>query len=176
MTSKSIPTAKHILKYGILFGIASILFGVTTYLTGNYTKQGLIHLIILLVITLSSIMAGLLMFKKNNNGYISLGEALKISIGITLLGGFMAILWKVMLLNVIDPEIITQIEDKHIKRIAENSADFTQENIERKIAITKKYTSPLRMILIALAEDLFNGSLFGLIGGLIIRKKRDPFN
>lgn len=176
MKSKSIPSKKYILKYGVLFGIASIIFSLTSYLTGNYTDQGVFHLIILFFITITSIIAGLLIFKKNNNGYMSLGEALKISIGISLLGGLMAILWKVLLIKVIDPEIITQIEDKQIKRIAKTATNFTQENIERKIAITRKYTSPIRMILIALAEDLINGILFGLIGGLIIRKKRDPFS
>ncbi|MHA7057606.1 DUF4199 domain-containing protein [Aquimarina sp. M1] len=173
--SKSIPIKKHIIRYGFIFGVASVIFSLASYLTDNYVEPGLFHLIILLLITMTSITAGLLMFKKSNNGYINLSEALKIAIGISLLGGLMAILWKVLLINIIDPEIITQIEDKQIKRVVKNSIDLSHESINRSIAATKKYTSPMRMIVRALVEDLGNGIIFGLICGLILQKKRDPF-
>jgi len=175
MKSKSIPMKKYIITYGVLFGIMTIIFSLFTYLTGNYTKQNLFHVAALLSITALCITIGMIMFKKNNDHYISLVEALKIGIGIAVLGGLLAVLWRILLINVIDPEIITQLEDKQIKLIAETSNDFTQENIDRKIAITQKYTSPLIQIGAAIAENLFLGFLFGLIGGLIIRKKRDPF-
>ncbi|WP_405207460.1 DUF4199 domain-containing protein [Aquimarina sp. LLG6339-5] len=174
MKSKSIPIKKYILKYGLFLGIISIIFSLLIYLTGFYTNQNLFHAFTFFLLILSSIILGLLAFKKKNE-FISIGEALKIGIGITVLGGILVVLWKILLMEVIDPEIITQIEDKHIKRIAETSNDFTQENIDRKIAITKKFTSPLIQIGIALIENLFIGFLFSLIGGLIIRKKRDPF-
>ncbi|WP_108803782.1 DUF4199 domain-containing protein [Aquimarina sp. Aq107] len=175
MESKSIPIKKYILTYGLLFGIASIILSFTFYLTGNYVKQNLLHSAILFSITVFFIIFGLLVFKKNNNGFISLIEALKIGIGIAILGGLMAVLWKIILLKQIDPNIINQFEDKQIKRIAEMSSDLTQKNIEEKIKITKKYTSPLRMTITALIEDTFVGFLLSLIGGLIIRKKRNPF-
>lgn len=175
MKGKIIPIREAIIKFGVIFGIARIIFSLTSYLSGYYANQGLAHLIILFFITVISIVIGQLIFKKSNNGFISLREALKISIGISLLGGLMAVLWKVLLIKVIDPEIITQLEDNHIKRIAETSADFTQENIERTLAINKKHSSSWRMITKAIIEDLFYGFLFGLISGLIIRKKRDPF-
>ncbi len=119
---------------------------------------------------------GMVMFKKTNDNYISLGEALKIGTGIAILGGLLAILWNLLLIKVIDPNIITQLEEKNIKHIIDSGSDFTQENIEKQIAITRKYTSPLIQIGSAIAENLLLGIVFGLIGGLIIRKKRDPFN
>ncbi|WP_298312547.1 DUF4199 domain-containing protein [uncultured Aquimarina sp.] len=118
----------------------------------------------------------MVMFKKTNDNYISLGEALKIGTGIAILGGLLAILWNLLLIKVIDPNIITQLEEKNIKHIIDSGSDFTQENIEKQIAITRKYTSPLIQIGSAIAENLLLGIVFGLIGGLIIRKKRDPFN
>ncbi|WP_299438814.1 DUF4199 domain-containing protein [uncultured Aquimarina sp.] len=175
MKSKIIPVRKYIIKYGIVLGIATVIFSFFIYLTGHYTEQNLFHAAIFFLITLSCIMTGLIAFKNNNDKYISLGEALKIGIGISLLGGLIAILWKILLIKVIDPGIIIQLENNHIKRIAEASSDFTQEQIDRKMALTRKSISPIRMITTALISDLLGGFLISLIGGLIIRKKRDPF-
>lgn len=163
---------KHVLKYGIVFGIASIILSLSAYLLGYYTKQGTIHITILFLVTAGSIIMGLLKFKKNNNGYIRIGEALKIAIGISLIGGLIAILWKVLLLHVIDPTIIDQLKEDGFKRLTRTSTELTQEKIKRRIALTDKYTTPIIMIYTALIEDLINGVIFGLVGGLIIRNKK----
>ncbi|MGY3793548.1 DUF4199 domain-containing protein [Aquimarina sp. 433] len=175
MESKSIPIKKYILKYGLIYGLLTILFGLYTYLTGDYAKQNLFHASVLSLITISSIITAIISFKKSNDNFINLKEALKIGIGVAILGGLIAVLWKLILIKVIDPGIITELGDKQIKIIAENATDFTQENIDRKIAITKKYTSPLIQIVAAIGVNLFMGFLFSLIGGLIVQKKRDPF-
>lgn len=174
--SRLITFKKHIIIYGLLFGIVSIIFSISNYLMGFYTKQGITHFFVLLFITVVSIMIGLIAFKKNNNNYISLIEAIKISIGISLLGGLIAILWKILLIHFIDPGIIDQINEKNFKKLAENSIELTKKDIESRTALTKKHISPLILTSMALVEDLGNGLIFGLIGGLIIRKKRDPFN
>lgn len=164
---------KYIIKYGLIMGLASIILSLYIYLTGYYTKQGSIHRLLLFLIIVTSVLIGLITFKNNNN--ISLVEALKISIGISLLGGLIAILWKVLLIHAIDPGIIDQINEKHFRRLTENSLELTQNDIDRKLTITRTYTSPLILISIALNENLFWGLILGLIGGLIIRKKKRSF-
>ncbi|WP_299313708.1 DUF4199 domain-containing protein [uncultured Aquimarina sp.] len=176
MESKSIPIKKYIFKYSLVLGILIIIYSFLTYITGNYTVKNLFHYLILFLITIFSILVGLISFKRDNDFFISLGEALKIGIGITVFGGLIVTLWEILLTKVIDTEIITQLEDNQIKKIAETATDFTQENIERRIAITKKFTSPTVMLSIALLEDTIVGFFLSLIIGLIIRKKRDPFS
>ncbi len=102
-------------------------------------------------------------------------EAIKIGIGITVIGGLIVTFWEIIVLKIIDPEIITQLEGNQIKKIAEKSKDFSQENIDRKIAITQKFTSPWIMLITALIEDIIVGFFLSLLVGLVIRKKRDPF-
>ncbi len=175
MGNKDISAKKHILKYGVLLGIFSITFNFFLYITGNYVEQNLIHPLILLFISITGILGGLIMYKKNNDGYIGLGQGLKIGIGISLTGAILIVLCKITLMQAIDPDIITQIENTEIKKLAEKSAEFTRESIDKKIASIRKYTSPLTMIIIAFTENLFLGFTVSLIGGLIIQKKRDPF-
>ncbi|WP_298546069.1 DUF4199 domain-containing protein [uncultured Aquimarina sp.] len=176
MKSKSIPIKKYIFKYSLLLGILIIIYNFLMYVTGNYTVKNLLHYLILFLLTVFSILIGLISFKKDNNFFINLGEALKIGIGITVFGGLLITLWEILLTKVIDPDIINQLTDVQIKKIAETSTDFTQENIDRKIEIVEKFSSPMIMLLIALLEDIIVGFFLSLIIGLIIRKKRDPFN
>ncbi|WP_299247971.1 DUF4199 domain-containing protein [uncultured Aquimarina sp.] len=166
---------RHILKYGVIFGIATIIYNLSFYfLDYSDNKFTITRLFILLFIITGSTLLGLLTFKKNNNNCISLKEALKISIGISLIGGLIAILWKILLIHVIDSGIIDQYKENNFKRLAESSLEFTQKDIDRRMAITKTYSSPLIMIYRRLVENLGNGIIFGLIIGLFVRKKKDP--
>ncbi len=101
-------------------------------------------------------------------------QALKISIGISFIGGLILVLWEILLIQVIYPDIINQINERIFKKTAKTGIDLTQEDIQRKIASIKKNNSPMVIIPKALIEHLFNDFLFGLIGGLIIRKKKTP--
>lgn len=175
MKGKSIPIKKFILKHGIFLGFSIVLYSLVNYAIGNYTTKSVFHYSILLLITVISIITGLVSFKRENNNFISLIEAIKIGVGITVIGGLIVTFWEIIVLKIIDPEIITQLEDNQIKKIAEKSKDFSQENIDRKIAITQTFTSPWIMLITALIEDIIVGFFLSLIAGLIIRKKRDPF-
>ena len=87
----------------------------------------------------------------------------------------MLTVWEITLVQIIDPEIITELEDIQIKKIAESTSDFTQENIDHKIEVIRKNTTAFSWLVSASVEDLLLGFILSLIGGLIIRKKRDPF-
>ncbi|MBW1295737.1 DUF4199 domain-containing protein [Aquimarina litoralis] len=175
---------KHILKYGAILGVVTIIHIFSfNFLKELENKLSITHLFFLITglftllsITVGSILLGLKTFKKNNNGYISLKEALKISIGIALIGGLVAMLCDILRIHVIDPEFIDQINENNFKRLVENSTEFTQKDVDRRMAIAKRAHSPLIIISRHMASHLCSGIIFGLILGLFIRKKRDPIN
>ncbi|MBW1295739.1 DUF4199 domain-containing protein [Aquimarina litoralis] len=171
---------KYIIKYGIILGVATIIHVLSfNFLKELENKLTITHLfvltigfLILLFITIVSILLGLKAFKKNNDGYISLKEALKISIGIALIGGLIAMLCDILRIHVIDSGFIDQMNENNFKKLVENSTEITQKDIDRRMAITKRVNSPLIMISRSMAAHLCSGILFGLIFGLIIRKKK----
>lgn len=167
-----VSVKKYILKYGILYGITSTSFSYLTYLSEYYTKQNLFHGTILFLITLSYTLIGIFFFKKNNNNLISIKESLKIGLGISIIASLIIALFKIILIKIIDPDIILQFDDKQFERIAKTSGDFSKENIEKKVAITKTYTSSMVILGMTIIENLFIGFLLSLIIGLIIRKKK----
>ena len=173
---KLIKFKKHIIKYGVILGVATIIYTFSFKLldpSGN--KLTIARLFALLFITFGSIFLGLIVFKKNNDGYISLKEALKISIGIALIGGLISVLWEILRIHVVDTGIIDQYNENHFKRAAENSIEFIQEDLDRRISIVQPYRSPLIMVSRRMVEHLSHGIVIGFILGLFIRKKRDPF-
>ncbi|WP_219008114.1 DUF4199 domain-containing protein [Aquimarina litoralis] len=164
---------KHILKYGVILGVATVIYTLSfKLLDESGIKFTRTRLFVLLFITIGSILLGLQVFKKNNDGYISLKEVLKISIGISLMGGLVAVLWRILRIHVIDTEFIDQVNENNFKRMLENSIEFTQKDIDRRMAIIKRMNSPLRMISRRMAEHLGHGIVIGYVLGLFIRKKK----
>jgi len=175
MKNENISIKKYILKYGLFLAMSIIIYSLVKYVSGNYTHTNLFHYLYLFFVTLLNIIAGLVIFKRNNDHCISLKEALKIGTGIVVFGGILITIFEIVLIHIIDTNIIDQINEDTYKKIAERSGDFSKENIDRKRNIVEKHTSPSIKFLRALTEDLIVGFLFSLITGLIIRKKRDPF-
>ena len=171
---------KYILKYGGILGIATIIhilsYNFLKELGNKLTMTRLsiitIGLFVLLFIIIGSILLGLKAFKKNNDGYISLKEAIKISIGIALIGSLVAILWEILQTHVIDTGVINRYNENRFKRVIENSIEFTQKDIDRRMTIAKRMHSPLRIISRYMAGNLCSGIIIGLILGLFIRKKK----
>ena len=172
---------KHIIKYGVILGVATIMYSFSFKLLDEsgieFTRTRLFVLItrlfVLLFITTGSILLGLKVFKKNNNGYINLKEALKISIGISLIGGIVVVLWDILRIHVIDTGVIDQINENNFKKLVENSTEITQKDIDKRMAIAKRVNSPLTMISQSMIQQFGNGIIFGLILGLFIRKKKE---
>lgn len=167
----NVSTNKLVLIYGAILGFLTIAVSLFSYLSGQYTDQNLYHATILFLITFFSIGAGIVHFKKLNS-HITLIKAFKIGIAISLLGGFIAILWKVLLLHVIDPDIIEQLKENQYKDTVQSYTTLSKENIEQKVAITERSTSPIRMITLALLSDLISGTIISLVISLFIRKKK----
>ncbi|WP_219008116.1 DUF4199 domain-containing protein [Aquimarina litoralis] len=167
---------KHILKYGVIFGILCATSGFSFYISGNYGKYRTLHFFILLTLTISSIFYALNSFKNKNKENLNLTQALIVGIGISIFGGLIPTIWEIVLIKIIEPEIITQIIDDQFKRLTESSSDLNEAAINRKIVITKNVKSPIGMLTIGIIEDLIVGFFISLIIGLILRKKQITLN
>ncbi|MBQ4821804.1 DUF4199 domain-containing protein [Aquimarina sp. MMG016] len=166
---------KHIINYGLLLGILSVGLGVVIYVTNSYTEQNWVHSLIGFVILIGTIMYGLTAFKKANEGYITLGEALKIGVGISLIGGIVGVIWTILLMNVIEPDMVNQITEAQRTQMIERFPDMPEEQLNQSIEMAAKFTSPYIISAFALIGNLFFGFIISLIGGLIIQKKKDLF-
>ena len=77
-----------------------------------------------------SIVFGQLAYKQLNDGFISLGEGMKIGIGIVALGSSIGILYGLFQGYVLDPETMTKAMDYAINEAIKQNPELTDEMIE----------------------------------------------
>lgn len=175
MENSTASAKKHIINYGIVLGILSVLMGVVMYVTNSYTEQNWVHSLIGFVILIGVIIYGIQAYKKANGGFLNLGEALKIGIGIALIGAIISVIWTILLMTVIEPDMINQINEAQREQMIERFPDMSQEQMDQSMEMAAKFTSPYIISAFALIGNLFFGFIISLIGGLILQKKKDVF-
>lgn len=106
MKTKSISTAKFIIKHGVILGILWILSFLLTYLINDsfYFRPDDVFAIIIEIILHISLAYPIYRYKKINNGFLSLKQALKIGTGIALITYSIAQTHLIVLHEFIKPE------------------------------------------------------------------------
>ncbi|WP_167571898.1 DUF4199 domain-containing protein [Aquimarina algiphila] len=175
MEEVNISSKKYILTYGIILGIVSIIYNSILYITDNMMNINLIEGGIDLAILICVITYGIYSYKTANKGFLELSKAIKIGIGIAIIGALTLIIWIVLLMNVIEPEMINQIAEVQYKEMISNNPDISQEEIDENIVSIKTINSSYVKSAMSLVSNLLFGFLIALMGGAIMQKKRDIY-
>ncbi len=162
-------TGKFSLNYGLILGLISVAFGIMLYTMDAHTSRDTTTQVIGIVIMIGVTFWGIYSFRKANNGYLSLSEALKIGAGIALVSGIIAVIYTALMANVIDPEFTTKVAE--IQKAADESAGtLSTEQIQQRYDGTINYfwiSYPVILIV-----NIIIGLAIGLVGGLIFKKQR----
>ncbi|WP_420602155.1 DUF4199 domain-containing protein [Flagellimonas sp.] len=165
-------TGKFSLNYGLILGGISLIFGIMLYTQDMHTSQSPVIMIIGLVLAAVVTYLGISNFRKANEGYLSLGQALKIGAGIALISAIIAIAYNYALVNYIDPDAPSKIMDARLGPALE-SGEITQEqfNVQKEQSI-KFWWMGYPFILII---NILIGLVLGLISGLILKKAKPAY-
>ncbi|WP_103070492.1 DUF4199 domain-containing protein [Aquimarina sediminis] len=174
MENEKASSKKIIINYGILLGIVSVLLGVIMYVTNAYTDPHWIYSVISFSILIGIISYGIKAYKTANNGYLALMDAIKVGIGIALIGGVIGVIWSLTLTTVIEPDYTQQVLEAQREKMLQNP-DMTEELVEQSMAIAEKFSSPFISIAVSIIGSLFLGFIISLIAGLIMQKKQDLY-
>ncbi|WP_299211914.1 DUF4199 domain-containing protein [uncultured Aquimarina sp.] len=174
MENENNSAKKIIINYGILLGILSIVLGVVLYVTNSYTDPHWIYSVIGFLILIGVILYGLKTYKTHNRGYLTLTDALKIGIGIALIGGLVSSIWTLTLTTVIEPDYTQQVLEVQREKMLENP-DMTEEVVDQSMAMIEKFSSPYISIAFSIIGSLFFGFIISLISGLIMQKKEELY-
>lgn len=175
MKEATISSRKFIIKYGLILGVISTIYGIFLYVTDNVASRNWIFAVVSGIILISVIIYGIHAYKITNNGFLKLSIALKIGVGIALIGGVISIIWNVILTSIIEPDMMSQIFDMQREEMMKRNPDLSQQQINQNIATAKKISSPHIMSFLSLIWNLFLGFLISLLGGAILQKNRDVF-
>ncbi|RTE52167.1 DUF4199 domain-containing protein [Arenibacter aquaticus] len=163
-------TGKYALTYGLILGALSVVFALMLYSLDMHYQGGMLVLGVSLVITVSLITIGIIQFKKDNNGFVSFGQGLKIGVGIGLVGGIIGIIFNQVMAGLIDPEMMNKAME-YQKGLLMETTKMTPEQIDAQMEMGKKFTTPSMQIMFGLIYSVVASFLLSLIPALILKKQ-----
>jgi hypothetical protein len=165
--------SKSYLQFGLFYGLVMILTFVIIYVLNiDIMKNKMIgttsSILNYLFLPLLFIYLGCLDFKKNNNGFMSFVESLKVGVSVVfvaalLFGGFNVIF------NIIFPEYLNEILRNTKAIMLEQNPKMTSEQVGMAISMTKKFSAPWFSFPITIAVFSFLGLIYSLIIGMILK-------
>ena len=170
MENQELKTSKYALRYGLILGGISIVFGIMLYSLDMQYEQGwqigLVNIIIMIAVIIMAIIA----FRKDNGGLLSLGQALKVGIGTALIAGILGIIYQMVLMNVLDPDFMANMMEIRKGEMIAQNPNMTQDEIDAASEMMQKFSGPGITIAFGLIGSVFFGFIFSLIGGLILKR------
>lgn len=165
-------TARVALKWGIISAIISVVFAIVLY-SFDLWKTWWVSIIIGLGIMVAILVLACKEFKALNEGFMSFGEGLSISMLVIAVSSLISGAFNQLYTNVIDPSIKDQIadfqEEMYIKQ------GLSTEQIDMAMQQAERFNSPGLQFLFGILTALFFGFIIALIVSAVMKKNRPVF-
>ena len=172
METQQAKSSKFVLNYGLLLGILLVVLGVIMYVMNYHLKPHWSFMVITFAIFISIITYGIKAYKKENGGFLSIGEAIKVAVGIALIGAILSGLWAVVLSTVLEPDYMDQVIELQREEAFASNPNLTDEQWEKGLEMSAAFRGPWVTFAFTLVVDMLLGLIIGLIVGAIMKQKR----
>lgn len=172
MENQQASIKKIALNYGVLLALLSIVLQVISYVLDVHIDRPWWLSVSQLVISVGVLVYGIKLFKTENSGFLTVAQALKTGLAISLVAGVIAVVFNYFFVNYIDPDFIQKTLEFSRQQMIEDYPNMTEAQIESSMAISEKFMSVWIMSAIAILATLFFGFIISLIAGMIM--KRNP--
>lgn len=171
MEQNGAKTGKYSLNYGALLGGIGVVFSVMLYTMDMIYEKNPVQSIISIAAALIIIFIAVKNFKKENEGFLSIKEALKIGTGVGVIAALISIVYILILANVIEPEFWDKTFEAGRQTIIDSNPQLSDEQVDQAIEMQKsmKWISYPSIIIM---NTLF-GLILGLLSGIILKKNRE---
>lgn len=166
-------TGKYALNFGLLLGGAYVLFALMLFSMEMHYEQSFAIQGVNIALAVVAIALGIVQFKKANQGYLKISEALKIGAGIALVAGIIGLVYFFLLSNVIEPDFMDKMYEIGKQKALVDNPKLTEEQIDNSIAMQKNFawvTYPIMLLM-----QIIIGLVIGLITGLIAKKQKPDY-
>ena len=111
-------------------------------------------------------------YRKQNDGYLNLSEAMKVGLGVTVVGILIAIVYGWFQATILDPTQIERATEFAINQAIDQNPEMTDEMIAGAKEWIEWGTSPAISTAFAFGFGLIFGGIISLVTGLIVKKSR----
>jgi len=175
MENKPNLSKNVMLTYGLYLGLASILISVIYYVLGMAYENDWKKSVISIVVTGIILFLGIKKFKEGNDSFLTLGQAIKTGLGISLVAAVISIVYTIIFMMFIEPEFVNNLAEVSRQKMYETNPELTEEQVEMSMGIVKKMSSPVMLSAFILIASLFFGLIISLISGLILKKEPSTY-
>ena len=167
------PSIKStIITFGVILGSISVAFQLMLFFLDMHYKNDSTAGIVSLIIMIGVLLYSFISLKKQNEGFLSLSEALKIGIGVSLVSALIGIVYTQILVNFLDPDTMKKSLEMSMDTMRAENPEMPQEALDTARSMQEKMSSPLIFSAVQIIFALFFGFIISLIGGLIVKKSR----
>ncbi len=174
MKNNSTSPWTNAVNFGLLTGMAIIIYSTLLYITGNFASTSA-GWVIYILIAVGFCMATINYRDKALNGFISYGRAVGFSVIVTLYASILYSIFMAIMINIIDPDLIDKLIEASIEAQREMMAKFlpidaVDKEIEKsipKMRDSMPYAAPIGVIF----NTVIFGTVISLISSIFIRKK-----
>ncbi len=167
MEETTFSVKKYILTYGIILGVIWVIYGFFRHVTYNRATSNWAFSIFELSLHIGFLVYGIYKYKSDNNGFLTLLQALKTGFGIALISTIIQTIGDIFLVKIISPEIIHEIMN------LVNQA--TEQASQEQSKISSKDDNYFFNVSFGLIVNLVLGIVISLFAGAIMQKNRNPF-
>ena len=167
-TKKSVRD--FILHYGSILGLVSVVFALMIFfLDLHYAQENSVSLVNY-GISIVVLNIALLDFRKNGNGRLSLGDSIKIGMGVFLISALYVSVYTFILINFLDPETLTKSIEVTEMKILEQNPEISEEQLNQILSFQEKFSTPFVIVTVLIIFSLISGFFSSLVLGLIFKK------
>ena len=165
METKNVNFLSIVLKNGLLLGLASVALNVVLYVTDflytDSTLMGILTWLVATAISVVFIIMAIEQYKKANEGFLSIGEAIKVGVVVAVIAGVIGAIYQVIYTTIIDPDYYEKVVEVTMKKMSGITSNFTEEQMEE--FQDKMYANKPSIV-----SSFSLSIVFSAIGGLII--------
>lgn len=167
MKNSQPKTGQFALIYGLILGAIGIAFSLMLYFMDLTYQQSWANSVVGIAILIAVVVIGIFQFKKANGGFLTLAQALKVGMGIALIGAVLSVLYTILFTSVIEPEF-WQKNAEVAKAAMVEGGKMTPEQID--VAVKQQLDFYWVAYPIILIFNIFFGFVVALIAGLVMKK------
>jgi Protein of unknown function (DUF4199) len=171
MEQQPISTARVAIKWGLITGVASIIFSTILFVSGQAANSALSWLGIL--ISVATMVYAMKEFRTENGGFMSYGQGLGVGTMMSAVGGFISTTYGYIYRTFIDPTLMQQMMDKVRSDLEEKG--MSEDQIASTMAITEKFSSPGLGFVSGIIGAIVIGFIIALIVSAILKKDKQIF-
>jgi len=170
METQEVSIKKIAYTYGIYLALISIIVLVIMYVL-NLEKSWTLS-IISTVLSILLLVYGIKTYKKENQNFISIKDAIKVGLAIAAIAGVISAIYTYIHYSYIYPEFIEIVREQALLEATDSNPNMDKETLETTVKMMNMFTSPFMMATFSLIGSLFFGFIISLITGAVVKNER----